>query len=153
MVRPMTKRALLLILSAALASPLMTPTPAQAGDGVVLIVNQRNPTKKVSVAEAKSLFLGNTTRWQGVVPVKLCVRTKDSKAKGFYQGVLEMSASKFFSHWASRQLAGRGVQPDAFAGVSELLADLKKNPGAVGFALESELAGADLSGLRVVKLE
>lgn len=139
-----------LLLCALLTVPMST---ALAKGGYVLVVNKRNPTKTISQAQAKSIYLGNTSRWQGVVPITLYARSKDCAAKNFYKDVLGMSPSKFFSHWAERQLSGKGVKPKSMASASELLDLVRQSPGAVGFLSSAELAGADLSGLRTVPLE
>lgn len=139
-----------IVLMAFLLAPMHA---ALAKGGFVLVVNKRNPTKSMSAAQAKSIFMGNTTRWKGVVPIKLVVRSADSAAKPFYSKVLGISASKYFSHWNERQLSGKGVKPKSPKRAAELLDLVRKSPGAVGFVAESELAGADLSGLRTVPIK
>lgn len=126
---------------------------ALAKPSFVLVVNKRNPTKSMSAAQAKSIFMGNTTRWQGVVPITLVARAPDSGGKGFYKAILGVSASKFFSHWNERQLSGKGVKPKSPKAASEALDLVRKSPGAVSFVAKSELAGADLSGLRTVPVD
>ena len=136
-------------LALALGACVLGAPSAAAADEVVIVLNKKNPTKSMSVAEAKAIFLGNTTRWQGVVPIKVVSRGK-GKADAFYTDVLGMSATKFDSHWTKRQLAGKGVKPKTAASASDLAAEIGKNPGAVGFALKSELDGVDTSKLRVI---
>lgn len=143
--RTFTTSFLALMLGAALFG---APSLAAAAE-VVVVLNKRNPTKKMSASEAKAIFLGNTTRWQGVVPIKVVGRGK-GQAGAFYSQVLGISEAKFNSHWTSIQLAGKGVKPKNASSASDLVSKIGKNPGAVGFALKSELDGLDLSKVRIV---
>lgn len=141
-------------LSLALVVALTSTTLALAEEGdVVVLTNAKNPTKAISKARAKSIYLGAYAFWSGVVPIKVLMRSTDIEASQvFLTNVVETSAQKFDQHWTSRQLAGKGVKPAKVKNLDELVESLRKNPGAIGFALESELEGVDLSGLKTLDL-
>ena len=136
-----------------LCSTVFVPTAFAADEGVVFLMNRKNPTKSISKGRAKAIYLGNYAFWSGVVPIKVLMRKGSIKAsKVFLTEVVDTSAQKFDRYWTSRQLAGKGVKPKTVGSLNELLESLKKNPGAVGFALKSELAGVDLSGLKALNI-
>ncbi|MEQ8281004.1 MAG: hypothetical protein RMA76_36515 [Deltaproteobacteria bacterium] len=128
------------------------PDTAHA-DEVVLLLNKRNPTKKIPRGKVVSMFLGNTAFWHGVVPVKLVVRgAKTDAGNAFYEPVVQMTGARYEAYWTSRQLAGQGVKPQSADTITRVVELLKKNPGAISFALASEVEGQDLAGVKVVKL-
>lgn len=143
-----------LILLATISSTLALAQPALAEEAeVVVVLNQRNPTKSMTAAQAKAIYLGNTAFWNGTVPIRVISRTASSPAAVFFDKVVEMSPQRFSSYWTSRQLAGQGVKPAEVESASTLVEQIKKNPGAVGFALRSELVGVDLVGLTIISLK
>lgn len=143
-----------LVMFAALCSTLaLAPTASGEEGEVVVVLNQRNPTKTMTPATAKAIYLGNTAFWNGTVPIRVISRTASSPAAVFFDKVVEMSAQRFSSYWTSRQLAGQGVKPAEVESVTTLVEQIKKNPGAVGFALKSELVGVDVAGLNIISLK
>ena len=125
---------------------------AQSGDEVVVLVNGRNPTQSLNKTELAKLFLGQTAFWHGVVPVKLFIRPDSSKsAQAFYSPVLGMTPQAFCKHWDEIQLAGKGVAPKSCDGVDELVQNISKAPGGVGFALTSEMW--QVNGVKVITLK
>ncbi|MBK6684669.1 MAG: hypothetical protein IPG45_09345 [Deltaproteobacteria bacterium] len=143
-----------LILLATICSSLALAQTARGEEAeVVVVLNQRNPTKAMTPAQAKAIYLGNTAFWNGTVPIRVISRTASSPAAVFFDKVVEMSAQRFSSYWTSRQLAGQGVKPAEVESVTTLVEQIKKNPGAVGFALKSELSGLDLTGLNIISLK
>jgi ABC-type phosphate transport system substrate-binding protein len=137
-----------LVAALAYAAPALAEEPE-----IVVVLNARNPTKTLTAAQAKSIYLGNTAFWNGVVPIRVISRTASSPAAVFFDKVVEMSAQRYSSYWTSRQLAGQGVKPGEVESAAPLVEQIKKNPGAVGFALKSELAGIDLTGITIISLK
>lgn len=124
---------------------------AEAGDELVILVNARNPTSQMSVAEAQNYFLGRTAFWHGVVPVKLIVRPASIPAgQQFYEKIAQMSAQAFAQHWSKQQLSGKGVAPATVSGASEVAAEVAKTPGSLSFVLASE--AWQLSGVKIIPL-
>ena len=126
---------------------------ADLSDGLVIIVNARNPTQTLSAADIKKMFLGQVAFWHGVVPVKLVVRPDSSKAaKLFYENVLGMSPQAYRKHWDELQLAGRGVAPKALASPEELATAISQVPGAIGFGLASETWQTTNRGVKIIEV-
>lgn len=137
----------------ALVAVLASAPPALAGPdaGIVMLVNPRNPTKAMSSDDAKKMFLGQTGFWNGVVPVKLVMRSDTDPATGaFLSNVMGMSAQAFHNHWDKLQLAGRAVAPVTATGLDALAKQIAATPGAIGFALATEVS--NLGGVKVVAL-
>ncbi len=144
----------ILALPAALALPTVIGVTknAEAGNGVVLLLNARNPTSSVGRGETKNIFTGKTSFWHGVVPVKLFSRPTDSEAaKAFFQPVLGMSAQSFIQHWNKLQLAGKGVAPPQVAQAKDLAKKVAQVPGGIGFVLASE--AWDIDGVKIIDLK
>jgi len=149
----LTRRNMLAGLLATTALAL-TPGPSEAqGDRVMAVLNARNPTQSVSKAEMKSIYLGTTAFWHGVVPMKVYARPVDSPAgNALLSGVLGMNGQRFTAHWQSRELAGQGVAPPMLHSVDDIAAQVKANPGAIGFILASEAWSAPPAGVRLVEV-
>jgi ABC-type phosphate transport system substrate-binding protein len=122
---------------------------AQTGEEVVLIINGRNPTQSLPKAELIKLFLGQTSFWHGVVPVRLFVRPDSSKAaQALYEPILGMTPQSFRKHWDEVQLAGKGVSPKSYDSVESLALEISRSPGAIGFGLTSE--AWQMNGVKVI---
>jgi ABC-type phosphate transport system substrate-binding protein len=126
---------------------------AGEADGVVVLLNARNPTQALSNAELSKMFLGQTAFWHGVVPVKLVLRPDGSiAAKTFYETALGMTPQAFRKHWDEQQLSGRGVAPKPFATPDEVATAVAQMPGGIGYALASEAWKLSNKGVKVVQL-
>jgi ABC-type phosphate transport system substrate-binding protein len=145
--------ALLIMASLALGTSRQAGVQAQADDGVVIVLNARNPTQTLSPADISKIFLGRTAFWHGVVPVKVMVRPDGSAAaKAFYGSVLKMTPQAFRKHWDELQLSGRGVAPKAYAAAEEMAQSIAQSPGGIGFALTSEVWKIQNKGMKVVNI-
>jgi ABC-type phosphate transport system substrate-binding protein len=141
-----------LVLGAAIARP--ETVRAQAADGLVVIVHARNPTQSVSMAELKKVFLGQTSFWHGVVPVRVFVRPDESApSKAFYPKVLDMTAAAFRKHWDKQQLSGRAVAPATAATAEEIAKKVASVPGGIGFALASETWSLQVKDVKFIQVQ
>jgi ABC-type phosphate transport system substrate-binding protein len=152
-----TRRAALAVLALSLGAWLapfgIRGVRADDADGVVVLLNARNPTQSLSHAELSKMFLGQTAFWHGVVPVKLVLRPDGSMAaKSFYDTALGMSPQSFRKHWDELQLSGRGVAPKPLATPEEVANAVAQMPGGVGYALASEAWKLSNKGVKVIQL-
>ena len=126
---------------------------AQSDEGVVLLLNARNPTQSLTSTETAKIFLGQTAFWHGVVAIKVMTRPDTSNAaKLFYRTVLKQTPQAFRKHWDELQLSGRGVAPRVYASAEELAQAIAQTPGGVGFALYSELWKVQTKGIKIVNV-
>lgn len=115
------------------------PEVYAGNDPLVVVVNAKNPTKKMSKTELRNIYLGNTAFWNGSVPIKVLARPGSVPAgQALYNDVVEMQAQRFTQHWTSRQLAGQGVAPENVSGSSDVVAKISGAPGAISVMLKSE---------------
>lgn len=145
--------ALCLLALAAWARPALVAAD-QADEGVVVLLNARNPTQSLSNTDLSKLFLGQTAFWHGVVPVKVLLRPDGSiAAKTFYDAILGMSPQAFRKHWDEVQLSGRGVAPKVMASPDEVAAAVAQLPGGIGYALASEAWKLSNKGVKVIQVK
>jgi hypothetical protein len=145
--RAQTALAILLLLTSAV------PSAARAAEELVVVVNARNPSKRLTRAELRAMLTGNRSFWHGVVPVKAVVRSPKSAAgQRLFAGVLAMEPGQFSAHWTARQLAGQGVAPEAVATAADVAARVAAAPGGVGVVTRDE-AGALPATVKVIPLE
>jgi ABC-type phosphate transport system substrate-binding protein len=122
-------------------------------DALVVVLNARNPTKKMSPADLKAIYLGTTAFWNGTVPMKVLGRlTTTVGGKLLLDQVMAMSAQAFAQHWTSRQLAGQGVTPESLEAAADVVKRVASAPGAIGVVAQSELSGLDTAGVKLVQL-
>jgi ABC-type phosphate transport system substrate-binding protein len=125
---------------------------AQSDEGLVVIINGRNPTNSLALSEAKKLFTGQTSFWHGVVPVKLLTRPDSSPAaKAFFQA-LGVTAQSYHKQWDELQLAGRGVAPKSVASIQDVATAVSQTPGGLSFALASEAWNVQLKGVKIIPI-
>ncbi|MBP8806722.1 MAG: hypothetical protein KBG48_11495 [Kofleriaceae bacterium] len=127
---------------------------AQVKDGIVVVVNARNPTARLAKGEVAKLFLGRLGFWHGVVPVRLYIRPDTgAAAAAFYPKLLGMSPQGFRSHWDKQQLSGKAVAPEVIGPVDELVKKVAATPGGIGFALASETWDVELKGVKLIEVQ
>ena len=118
------------------------------------LLNAKNPTRTVHTADVKALFMGTTSFWNGVVPVKLVGRTEKGVGAGFFSGVLGTNAQRFQQHWTTRQLAGLGTSPEMVDDITAVAGRVRSSPGAISVVSEAEVAAARaLPGIKVLPIE
>jgi ABC-type phosphate transport system substrate-binding protein len=134
----------------------LSPLRTAAGDvdeGIVVLLNARNPTQAISSADLAKLFLGQTVFWHGVVPVRALLRPDGSlAAKTFCDTALHMSPQAFRKHWDEIQLSGRAVAPKVLATADEVAQAVAQAPGGIGYALSSEAWKLNNKGVKVIQV-
>jgi ABC-type phosphate transport system substrate-binding protein len=141
-----------------LALALLAPSPArvaagEADEGVVVLLNARNPTQSIGSADLNKIFLGQTAFWHGVVPVRVVLRPDGGiVAKTFYESVLKTTPQAFRKHWDEVQLSGRAVAPKVVASVEEVAALVAQAPGAISYALASEAWKLNNKAVKIVQV-
>jgi hypothetical protein len=149
----LSRRLFALSLAALVVIPGSAASQQADGNQLVVVLNARNPTRRMTAEQLKNLMLGNVAFWHGVVPVKLFVRPSNSPAaQALFDKVLDLPASRFNEHWTAKQLAGQGISPTVLATPEQVVAEVAKVPGAVGIMLQSEAWGAQLTGVNVFPL-
>jgi hypothetical protein len=152
------KRLLHLVSAVSVASvafiALLAAPARSADEHYYVLLNAKNPTRTVHVADVKALFMGTTSFWNGVVPVKLVARSEKTVGAAFFAAVLGTNGQRFQQHWTTRQLAGLGTTPEMIDDVTTAAARVRASPGAISVANEAEAATArTLPGIKVLLIE
>jgi hypothetical protein len=134
----------------AIASP--PPSPGNP-DVLVVMVSSRAGGGNLGREQIRNIYFGKTTFWANNTPVRVYNRPSGSAAgRKFFRSVLGMSAGAFREHWNELQLSGGGIAPATVGSAESIVARIAGGPGAIGYALESELP-ADVSGVRLIRFK
>ncbi len=124
------------------------------GNDLVVLINARNPTRRINRAQVRAMYLGQTSFWHGVVPVRLFAPSGSTAAgRAVFSGVLSMSAAEFAQHWQTRQLAGQGVAPPTFSNAQEVAQQIARAPGGIAVTVASDAWGVEGPNVRVIPLD
>ncbi len=129
---------------------LVSAASAAAQDGSFrVIVNASNPARSLRSAYVSELFLGKIRRWdhgEAVAPVDQSARS--AARAGFSKSVHRKSVGAVKSYWQQQIFSGRGVPPPELHSDSEVIAYVRRNPGAIGYVSGS----ASLNRVKAVKI-
>lgn len=133
---------------------LLVPTFAVAGEPVIVVLNQRNPTQNIDKAQLKSIYLGNTAFWHGVVPMKVYTQPADSDAtKTFLDDILGITFQRYQQSWASRELSGQGVAPAVVDDAQSVIDSVRGAPGGIGFLTPSSAWTVAPEGVKFLEVQ
>ena len=131
---PAPLRVMLLVLVWLVTSSVCAETLVDDQD-MVVIVNPHNPTPKVTPLQIKQLFLGRLRLFPDTtIPVQIVDLPHDSaNFVRFYQEFTGMDVARLSRHRSRYFFTGQGRLPDSVQDVTELLAWVASNPGAIGY--------------------
>lgn len=129
---------------------LVLAATAAAQDGSFrVIVNSSNPSGSLRSAYVSKLFLGKTRRWdQGAAVAPVDRSARSSVRAKFSRSVHNKSVGAVKSYWQQMIFSGRGVPPLVLHSDAEVVAYVKRNPGAIGYVSSS----ASLNKVKVVEI-
>ena len=139
-----------LIGSVCVVALLLLAVSAAAQDGSFrVIVNSSNPAGSLRSAFVSELFLGKVRRWnhgETISPVDRSARS--SVRAGFSKSVHHKSVGAVKSYWQQMIFSGRGVPPLELHSDAEVVAYVRRNPGAIGYVSGS----ASLNQVKIVQV-
>lgn len=134
--------------------PATVPSGDVTGGGseLVIVVHASNKIKGFTPAEVRRIYLGKMKRWSDGTPVRAFSRPVRSLAgRAFFSRATGLEFRAYQRHWQKTQLMGSGLAPTQKSDVDALVREVAAIPGAIGFAVRSELpVGQD--GVRVVAM-
>ncbi len=141
-----------LVLLAALATLSLGAAPAAAqSGGYVVVVNPRNPIRKLSQSQLSRIYLGKLQGWdiEGRIEpvVALDLNPASPIRQKFTQDVLRKSMSEAEAYWRQEVYAGRSFPPLEQT-EPEALDQVRKSVGGIAYVS----AAADLKGVKVVSV-
>ena len=118
---------------------------AVAPSSFVVVANVDTPALDADTLQ--KIYLGKVVEVNGrpITPVNLAKGNVLRSA--FMEQVLEQNDEKFIAYWTVRRYIGKGSPPREFATTEDLLAFLRKTPGAVGYLNENVQAEQGLKTL------
>jgi len=118
----------------------LTPTVV-AYDGIAVIVNEKNPIKKVTKKQVEKLFTGDVTDWSAVggKAGKISIYTRNTSS-GTYSEFKELAMSKRDYVATSQKMAGN----------EQIAQEVAKNPAGIGYV---GLAYSKTPGVKVLSID
>jgi ABC-type phosphate transport system substrate-binding protein len=134
----------LLLLTILLADPSGGAKPA-----FQIVVNEANPVSALSRQQVSDLFLKKNTQWPGLGLVLPVDQPEASAVRdSFNREIHGKSSSAVRAYWQQRIFSGRDVPPVEKDGDAEVLAYVRKNPGAIGYISST----SSTAGVKVVEV-
>jgi ABC-type phosphate transport system substrate-binding protein len=105
------RRKMLTTMAALLAIALFPAHLSARDTSIAVIVNPRNSTQSISLAELRNIFLGTQQFWKDGTQVVPVVRAPSARERDvLLRRVLHMSDLQFQQYWRKKRLAHRGVR-------------------------------------------
>ncbi len=108
-------------------------SPAQAQQGVRLVVNAENPVSVTTATRVARIFLKIQRNWEDGGPIIPVDRSDSLLREAFNRAVMGRSGSTIESHWQRMVFAARQAPPEKFSTDEEVLDFVRANPGAIGY--------------------
>ena len=128
------------------------PRAAAQGGKYVVVVNPKNPIRRLSQSQLSRIYLGKLQGWEiegKVEPVLVLDQKAGSPLRAkFTQDVLRKSVSEADAYWRQEIYAGRSFPP-LEQSEAEALAAVRTSVGGIGYVS----ADADLTGVKVVSVK
>ena len=112
-----------------------------------VIVHPDNPLTAVEQPFLRDAFLRKATRWPNDTVIYPVDQRPGSAARSrFTEELLRRSVGAVKAYWQQQIFSGRDVPPPEFAGDDQVVAYVRKHPGAIGY-----ISGTfPLAGVRIV---
>lgn len=126
----------------------MKPTPILAAvvclflvsqASAAVIANEKVSATSLSKDDAKSVFLGAKTSWDGGGKIVLAVLTGEA-GEPIFNDLTGKNAANFQTHWKRLVFTGKAGMPKQFAKVEEVIEFVKSTEGAVGIVPDGTAA-------------
>ena len=138
----------IVVVAAAVLATALLPAPSSAGDGFVVVVNQKNPSDKLTRAEVSQLFLKKVKTWPNGTTVVPCDLSATSPVRtAFSQGVHKKPAWFVVAYWQQEIASGRSQPPAVYAEEWGALGTVRDDPGAIAYVSEGAQLGPGLKRL------
>lgn len=133
------------VLAAAVLAATLVARPSVAGDGYVIVVNERNPVDHLTRAEVSMLFLKRTRVWPGGGAVSACDLSATHPTRAaFSLGVHKKPAWYVIGFWQQEIASGRAQPPKVYADEVSALSAVRENVGGIAYVSEDAVVGNGL---------
>ena len=143
------------VTSVVLALTLLIPSQTSTGNNasfVVPIVNVSSSVEEMTREELFSVLTLTTTRWQDGHKITVVLYSPDNAIqKVFVRDFFGINTYRFQEMIEAKINTGRADKPIVVKTESEMVREVSKKPGRIGFAKKSVLIG-DVNGIKQVKI-
>lgn len=114
---------------------------AEASGNIVVVVAKKSPITKLTHAQVKSLYLGETKFVAPGQSVELRDRDRTSEIfKEFYAGLVSMTPKQVTVHWSRKVFTGEAPPPTRDMGEdASVIEALKSKPEAINYIYEKNV--------------
>lgn len=113
-----------------------------------VVVNRENPVSAVTRDELSDLFLKKVTSWSSGTHALPVDQAEGAVRWAFARDIHHRSAAAIRAYWQQRIFSGRDVPPPERENDEDVLAFVRRNPGAVGYVS----AAAATDGVKVLEV-
>jgi ABC-type phosphate transport system substrate-binding protein len=99
--------------------------------------------------ELRNILLGNKTSWDGGGKIALCTLQSGDTHEKFLDAFAGKSTSAFSAHWKKLVFTGKAGMPPAFAKDDDLLAQVAKTTGAIGYVADGTTLPAGVKAISI----
>ncbi|HEX9735528.1 MAG TPA: hypothetical protein VGG06_26470 [Thermoanaerobaculia bacterium] len=140
----------LILLSGIVLGLVLALWAAAQSSGFKVIVHQDNPTAGLSAKDVSNLLLKKKTKWDGsgIAADPIDLDGGSTIREAFSERVHGRSASSIKSYWQRQIFSGREVPPPEVRSDAEVIAFVRRTPGAIGYVSSD----ARLDGVKELRL-
>jgi ABC-type phosphate transport system substrate-binding protein len=144
------RRKMLAMMAALLAISLFPAYLFARDNSIAVIVNPRNSTQSISLAELRNIFLGTQQFWKDGTQIVPIVRAPSARERDvLLRRVLHMSDLQFQQYWRKRRVAHKaGHEPIAVVSNGMQMQTVALESGAIALVGTSDLN----SSVKVLKV-
>lgn len=103
-------------------------------DAQIIIVNKSNPTIKISRAELRNIFIGNTVTWSFNQKVQIAdYNVVNELRTNFCTEYLGYAPNRINMMWIKISLSGKASAPKIFRNEDEIKKYVSENEGAISY--------------------
>ena len=124
--------------------------PDECNAKLMVIAHPGIMVKEISPNRLKQIYLNRSKKWQDGSRVHLTILKKQAITAFFISDYLGKSPSQFNRYWKRQLFSGKGIPPEYFDNLKDLLHYIQTTRGAVGF-IDSDLPPKGVTVLKLVQ--
>jgi ABC-type phosphate transport system substrate-binding protein len=116
---------------------MMLPQASHAK--LMIIVHPEVLVQKMARVKIKQIYLNRSKKWQDGSRIHLTILEGTKTTRLFLEQYIGKSPAQFNRYWKSQLFSGKGIPPEYFKTISELLQYIKTTKGAIGIIDSNEV--------------
>jgi ABC-type phosphate transport system substrate-binding protein len=122
------------ILTVAVLTLALGAGRAPAPASFKVVVHPGVPVTSLAARQVSALFLGDVSRWRdGTKVLPVDAAQGSAVREGFSRAIHARGTDAIKNYWLQKIFSGRALPPPERTGDEEVLAYVRKNPGAIGY--------------------